>query len=123
MNHNRAKERHRQEDIASERIDRLMEMAGQNASSGDISQADYLVSLARRLSMKTKTPIPKDLKSLFCRNCYGFMLPGRTSRTAINSGMRRVETSCLRCGGKRFYPIGRGAGRLDAVDKGKKAFR
>ena len=122
MNHNRANERRKQEDIASERIDRLMAMAGKNAASGDLSQADYLVSLARRLSMKTKTPIPKDLKNLFCRNCHSFMQAGRTSRTVVNSGQRRVETSCLRCGGKRFYSIGGRADRSDAGDKAKKVF-
>ncbi|MDD5111525.1 MAG: ribonuclease P [Candidatus Altiarchaeota archaeon] len=105
MNNRRGNERHNQGDIASERINRLMAMAQRHASMGDLSQADYMVSLARRISMKAKSPIPKELKNNFCRHCYRYMQPGRTSRTVINSKEGRVETICLKCGGRRFYRI------------------
>ena len=105
MKFKKAREKEKQESIAAERIVRLMALAGSEANAGNLEQANALVARARALSSRTKTRIPKELKNAFCRHCHAFLIPGRTSRTRINAKQKRVETTCLGCGGRMYYQI------------------
>ncbi|MFH1126442.1 MAG: ribonuclease P [Candidatus Altiarchaeota archaeon] len=97
--------KHRQENISLERIERLIALAGQEASTGNLGQANRLVELARKISTKTKTRIPKELKRRYCKHCYRYLVPGRTSKTRINSKHGRVEITCLKCGRSMYFRV------------------
>jgi ribonuclease P protein subunit RPR2 len=98
-------EKKRQESVASERIERLIALAGEEARNGNTTQADILVSLARRISTKTKSRIPAELKKRYCKHCHSYLIPGKTSKTRINSREKRVEATCLKCKGKMYHQI------------------
>jgi len=105
MKFKKAREKEKQENIALERITRLMTIAGKEASAGSREQANKLVALARAIGTRTKTKIPKELKRRYCRHCHAYLIPGVTSRTRINSREKRVETTCLDCGGRTYCQI------------------
>ncbi len=86
--------------IAEERIKKLFQQA-EEVFSSDKSLANRYVTLARKISMKTKTRIPTSLKRKFCKHCYKFLMPGVNSRTRIRGG--KVIISCLGC--KKFMRI------------------
>jgi len=60
--------------------------------------ANRYVSLARKYSMKYKVRIPRELKRLFCKHCYTYLLPGKTVRIRTHKG--KVVYFCLKC--KKF---------------------
>ncbi|HEX55424.1 MAG: hypothetical protein DRO90_02750 [Candidatus Altiarchaeales archaeon] len=91
--------------IAMERIEILFKNADDSALNGNIENANRYIELARRIAMKYNIRIPREYKRKFCKYCYRYLLPGRTSRTRINSRMRRVEIKCLSCGRRIFYPL------------------
>jgi len=62
------------------------------------ASADKCVAKARRLSMKYKLRIPRELKRRFCKHCYGFLVPGVNCRVRTQKG--RVIYYCLNC--KKF---------------------
>ncbi|MBM3309397.1 MAG: ribonuclease P [Candidatus Altiarchaeales archaeon] len=102
MNH-KARDREKRENIALERIIRLMEFADKEARGGNLEQAGRLVELARKINTKTKTRIPKELKNRYCKHCYCYLMPGKTSKTRINSRQKRVEVTCLKCSRQMYY--------------------
>ena len=61
-----------QKRIASKRINRLFELAEKTALNGELKLSDRYVELARKLSMKNLTPIPKIYKRRFCKHCYHY---------------------------------------------------
>jgi ribonuclease P protein subunit RPR2 len=91
--------------VSWERILLLLEKAKESAKAGNLPQADRCVELARGFGMKYNVRIPRELKRLYCKHCYRFLLPGRTSKTRVNSRMRRVEVRCSSCGGAMYYPL------------------
>lgn len=105
MRYKRIKEKKEQENIALERIERLMGLADKEIAGGDLEQANRLIALARRISTKTKTRILKELKGRYCKHCYCYLIPGRTSRTRVNPKQKRVEVTCLKCGGRMYHRI------------------
>jgi ribonuclease P protein subunit RPR2 len=107
MKFKKAREKDKQENIASERISRLMALAEKHAKEGKLKEANALVERARAIGTRTKTRMPKELKNKYCKHCHAFLIPGRTSRTRINSQQKRVETTCLTCGGRMLYQLGR----------------
>lgn len=98
-------EKKTQGNIAQERIQRLIQQAEAEAHAGNETQAQRNVNLAVKISTRTKTRIPKNLKNKYCKKCYNILTPGRTSRTRINSRHHRVETTCLKCGTKKWHKI------------------
>lgn len=105
MKHKRIREKKGQENIALERIGILLRQADEDAKTGNLEQADKLIALARRINTKTKTRIPTELKRKYCKHCYAYLMPSRTSQTRINSEQKRVEVTCLKCGGRMWYAI------------------
>ncbi|MCL2607039.1 MAG: hypothetical protein FWD92_00565 [Methanomassiliicoccaceae archaeon] len=85
--------------IAEIRINKLMAMSKERASSGDLALARRYVDLARRISMRTKTKIPKE--HIYCKMCLTPMVPG-TSRIRLRN--HKVTMRCLECGGLKRIP-------------------
>ncbi|MEM0492729.1 MAG: ribonuclease P protein component 4 [Candidatus Thermoplasmatota archaeon] len=89
--------------IAKHRITRLFQLACDTALAGDIKLANRYVMLARKISMRYLVKMPKEYKLLFCKYCYGYMLPGVNTRVRINKGRRTV--TCLQCKGIMRMPL------------------
>ena len=92
-----------QKKIASRRINRLFEIAEKTALSGETKLSDRYVELARKISMKNLTPIPKQYKRRFCKKCYHYLLPIRTCRVRICRG--KVIVFCKNCRNYNRIPI------------------
>jgi ribonuclease P protein subunit RPR2 len=89
--------------IAMERIELLMREADKAALQGRLPMADRYVELARRIGMRYNVRVPRAAKRRFCRGCYGYLLPGVTSRTRLKRG--RVVTTCTQCGHVMRMPL------------------
>jgi ribonuclease P protein subunit RPR2 len=92
-----------QKKVANRRIIRLFEIAKENALSGELKLSDRYVELARKISMKNLTPIPKKYKRRFCKHCYHYLLPTKTCRVRINRG--KVIVFCNNCRKYNRIPI------------------
>jgi ribonuclease P protein subunit RPR2 len=89
--------------IARERIDLLMKEADRAATAGRLDRADRYVDMARRVGMRYNVRVPTAYRRRFCRACYGYLMPGTTSRIRVKRG--RVVTTCLRCGHVNRIPL------------------
>ena len=87
------------EEIAAARIVKLMTMSREKAMSGDMDLARRYVDLARRISMRTKTKIPKEY--MYCKTCFAPMTP-RTSRVRLRA--HHVTVTCTECEGMKRIP-------------------
>jgi len=68
-------------------------------------RSNRYVELARRIAMRQRIRIDRELRRQFCRHCSSFLMPGSTSRVRVHSG--HVVVTCLCCGKRRRYPVGR----------------
>lgn len=93
--------------IAIERINVLLDMADRAAIGGDLDKADRYVEMARSIGMRTNVRIPREKKRRFCKYCYAYLLPGRTSKVRVNSKSGRVEVTCIKCERIMYYPCKR----------------
>ncbi|MCE4617515.1 MAG: ribonuclease P [Desulfurococcales archaeon] len=92
--------------IARERIEKLYSLAVEETHSGNYKYAQQLMELAKRISMKTRTRIPRKIKRWVCKNCLVPLIPGRTARIRIRRDGRssRVIVRCEVCGWIHRYP-------------------
>jgi len=86
--------------IAKERIKILFEEANKTKSK---DFANKYVKLARKISMKTKVPISKELKKQFCKHCYSHLKQGENVRVRINE--KGIIYTCLECNKQMRFPI------------------
>ena len=93
-------------EIALTRINKLMTLSNEKVTDGDMEYAKLYVQMARRISMRTKTKIPKEHR--YCKNCCAPMTP-RTSRVRLNA--HRVTVQCTECGHIKRTPYLREQGR------------
>jgi len=80
--------------IAEERIDILFKEA-KAMFNKDKKLANRYVALARKIAMKYKVRIPKELKRRFCKHCYSYLMPGKNCRVRTREG--KVVYYCLEC--------------------------
>jgi len=57
--------------------------------------ANRYIQIARKTAMKVNLKLPKNLKRKFCKHCYSYLVPGKTSRIRIHKS--RVTIYCLTC--------------------------
>jgi ribonuclease P protein subunit RPR2 len=88
--------------IARERIEILFDRAREFFPE-DPAASDRCVDLARRIAMRQRVRIPRELRRRFCRHCSAYLVPGSTLLVRIHRG--RVVTTCLRCGALRRYLV------------------
>ena len=86
-------------EIAAARIETLMSLSREQASYGDMDLARRYVDLARRISMRTKTKIPKE--HIYCKACLTPMAHG-TFRVRLSG--RKVIMRCAECGSVKRIP-------------------
>jgi len=93
--------------IAEERIRALFQQA-ERTHATDPQLAQRYIDLARRIAMRTRTKIPRDLRNRVCRSCKAHLVPGSTSRTRIRQRREpHIATTCLRCGATKRIPLRR----------------
>jgi ribonuclease P protein subunit RPR2 len=68
------------------------------AESSSLSNANRYVKIALKISTKTKTPIPRELKRRFCKKCKSYLVPGKNCRVRVSRG--KIVYYCLQC--KKF---------------------
>ncbi len=83
--------------IALERVKILFKEAEQIFKE-DPKLANRYVYLARKISMKFKVRIPRELKRKFCKHCYKYLVPNVNCRVRLHNG--HVVYYCLEC--KKF---------------------
>ncbi|MBW2994552.1 ribonuclease P [Candidatus Woesearchaeota archaeon] len=83
--------------IAKDRIQYLFEQAELKFSKNP-SLSNRYVTLARKLAMKYKIRMPRELKRKFCKHCYKYLVPGKNCRVRTHNG--KVVYSCFNC--KKF---------------------
>ena len=88
------KEIKKQKGIGRERIEVLFEQA-ESAFKKDPKLSNRYVELARKIAMKCKIRIPKELKRRFCKHCYVYLVPGKNCRVRTHEG--KVVYYCSSC--------------------------
>lgn len=86
------------EQIAIERMYRLIELAEENWNSHPERSKEY-ISLIKKISSRNKAGIPKEIKTKFCKKCNSF-LNTKNSQIRIKHGKRSKK--CLNCGAVRL---------------------
>ena len=80
---------------AQKRIINLFELAEKKARVGDFEFANRYVEIARKISMRSLVPIPREYKQNFCSYCNSYFLQNRTCRTRIHRG--KIIIFCNSC--------------------------
>ncbi|RLI78782.1 ribonuclease P [Archaeoglobales archaeon] len=87
--------------IAKERIRILIEKA-EKMKLEDYELAKRYVELAKKISMKYRVRIPKELRVKFCKKC---LYPYKFGKFRVRVRKSRVIITCLNCGFERRIPI------------------
>lgn len=82
-------------EIAKERIETLFEEAEKSFKIHP-ERSNRYVELARKIGMKLKVKIPKELKRKFCKHCNSYLKPGVNLKIRNHKG--RMIYECLKCG-------------------------
>ena len=88
--------------IAKERINILFEQADE-VFKKDKRLANRYVDLARKIAMKARISIPKELKRRYCKHCYSYLKPGVNSR--IRTRDKKIIYYCMNCKKYMRFPI------------------
>ncbi len=94
----------KQKQIAKERIATLFKQA-EEAFSKNKSLANRYVTLARKIAMKTRTRIPRELKRRYCKHCYKYLKQSKNAQVRIRN--RTVIISCFECNKFTRIPLGK----------------
>ncbi len=90
----------KQKTLARQQINSLFTQAA-DIFSKDKALANRYVALARKIAMKFKIHLPRELKRQYCKHCYKYLRAGSNARIRIRAG--KVIISCLEC--KKFTRI------------------
>jgi ribonuclease P protein subunit RPR2 len=88
--------------IAQERIAVLFEQA-RLAFAESPSLSNRYVVLARRIAMRQRIRIPRELRRQYCHNCNAYLVPGSNMRVRVHSG--NVVVTCLSCNKHTRYLV------------------
>jgi len=94
--------------VAKERISVLFEQA-RLAFREHPELSNRYVALARRIAMRQRVRIDRDLRRQFCHHCYAFLVPGRNMRVRVHRG--NVVVTCLICNKKTRFRVVRPDGQ------------
>lgn len=88
--------------IARERIEVLFEQA-HLAFPEHPERSNRYVELARRIAMRQRIRITRELRRQYCHHCYAFLVPGRNMRVRVHRG--NVVVTCTGCNKKTRYRV------------------
>lgn len=87
----------RAREIAEERMTVLLRLSCEAAVRGDADRARRYVDLARRIGMKTRTGMPRDVR--YCKACRMPLVPGVSCTVRLRN--HRIGMRCAQCGSSR----------------------
>ena len=90
--------------IVRERIIYLFRQAETAFKEGRGDLAKRYVSIARKLSMKNKISMPKEVKRSFCKECGAFWVQNTTVMKRLKKKDKRIIYTCLVCGACKRVP-------------------
>ena len=94
--------------IAHERIGVLFEQA-LLAFSLHPERSNRYVDIARRIAMRQRIRIDRELRRQYCHHCYAFLAPGQNMRVRVHRG--NVVVTCLICNKKTRFRVVRPDGQ------------
>lgn len=100
--------------LAREHIKTLFELADKEYERNP-ERAHRYVEIARNISMRTRTRIPRYLKRRFCTKCHHFLVYGKNCR--VRTKHAKVVVTCLDCGNVMRVPFVREKKRNRLVKK------
>jgi len=86
---------------ASERIERLHELARAATADGYDERARRYVRRARRIAERNRLTLPRQFVRYTCDGCDGYLRPGANARVRLQDG--HVVITCD-CGQQERYP-------------------
>jgi ribonuclease P protein subunit RPR2 len=81
-------------DMAAQRIQRLFNLAAESFEK-DPELSKRYVFIARKIGMRHRVRIPKELKRRVCKECGTFLVPG--ANCMVRTRGCRIVTTCLEC--------------------------
>ena len=90
--------------VATERFQILLDQAKQMARKDEKLSRRY-VSLARKISSRTKVRIPRESKMYLCKGCGLALVPGYNAKIRLHAHTTGIVISCLSCGAVKRYPV------------------
>ncbi|MCZ7395160.1 MAG: ribonuclease P protein component 4 [Candidatus Methanoperedens sp.] len=97
----RKKQKDWAKDMAFQRIQRLFELASSEFKTCP-ERSNRYVLLARRLSMRYRVRMPKELRRRICKHCCAYLVEGANARTRLQG--THITTTCLVCGKQMRLP-------------------
>jgi len=88
--------------IARERIGVLFEQA-RLAYSAFPGRSNRYVELARKIAMRQRIRIDRDLRRQYCHHCYAYLVPGQNMRVRVHRG--NVVVTCRTCNRTTRYRV------------------
>ena len=86
--------------IAKKRIETLIQQA-------DLTKDNTLINrysiLARKIAMKVRLKLPKEIKIRFCKHCHTLLKPGINSKTRIRN--KKIIIFCQKCKNFKRIPL------------------
>ncbi len=109
-------------DLVIQRSRILYRLALDYARRGDVEQARRLGERIIRLSLATRTRLPRSIRRGLCRRCHAPLIPGVTARVRLRRDGRSayISVACLNCGWitrYRYKPERRAERRRSAKEK------
>lgn len=89
--------------IATERIERLQELAREAVREGEEERARRYVRRARRVAERNRLQLPREFVRFTCDRCDSYLVPGVNARVRLQKG--HVVITCD-CGEHQRYPYG-----------------
>jgi ribonuclease P protein subunit RPR2 len=83
--------------MVDERVERLMEMAEENASANP-ERARSWTGLAFRMCTRYRVRMPSGMKPKFCRKCFTVFVPGVNCTVRLKPGKNARVIKCFKCG-------------------------
>ena len=88
--------------VALERIEILFCQAQEEFRDHPELSRTY-IDRARRIAMRDRIRIPRELKRKYCRKCFEYLIPGINARVRIHRG--KIIITCLECGNQWRHPV------------------
>ena len=86
-----------------QQLQRLFELAEVAVQQGDEVLGQHYLDVARRMVLRTRVRLPRELRHRYCHQCGQLFQPGRNSRVRVRSEgqTRYLVITCLACGSRQ----------------------
>jgi len=83
-----------------QQLQRLFDLAEVAVQQGDEALGQHYVDVARRMVLRTRVRLPRELRHRYCHQCGQLFRPGSNSRVRVRSEgqTRYLVITCLACG-------------------------